>query len=154
MPAVLIREVTRADRAALAFSYKRLGDGSRYQRFLAARTQNGELARLTGVDHWHHEALMAFSPLPRAPIGVAEYVRLEEFDAAEVAVAIVDRWQRQGVGHALIAALRARALGAGIRRFVASTLRGNKDALALARACGRCTVVASEHGVLQLVIEL
>lgn len=95
-----------------------------------------DLSRLLSIDHWHHEALIAFSPPPRTPIGVARYVRLSDFDAAEVAIEVVDDWQRQGVGSALMVALAQRARAAGIRRFTMSILRGNRGALALAGKLG------------------
>jgi hypothetical protein len=102
-PAALwIRVLTPADRAAIAFSFGHLGAQARYQRFLGATRSLGarDLDRLASVDHWHREALIAWSLVPRAPVGVAEYVRLEDFDLAEVAIAVVDAWQRQGVGQA------------------------------------------------------
>jgi GNAT superfamily N-acetyltransferase len=155
-PPLLIREVTRADRAALAFSLRHLGPSSREQRYLSAAPQlwPRELDRLTAVDHWHREALIAFSLVPRVPVGMAEYIRLDSFDVAEVAIAVVDRWQHHGVGHALMAALRSRARAAGVRHFEATLLRANKGALALARSLGECRTVAADGTVLQLTLDL
>jgi len=153
---VVISELTPADRAALAFSFSRLGARSRYQRFMAVKQELtvDELIRMTSVDHWHHEALIARSPSPRAPIGIARYVRGAEFDAAEVAVEITDRWQRQGIGLALLLALRNRALGAGIRRFTATMLADNGGAIALARRVGPYRVLSARSGELELVVDL
>ncbi len=153
---LLIRELTPADRAALAFAFGRLGARSRHQRFLGIKTtlSAGELNRLTSIDHWHHEALIAWSPPPRSPVGVARYMRCEEFDRAELALAVVDAWQRRGVGRALLAALAARARRAGVRRFTATLLRDNRGALALARELGRCTVVSDCADVATLMVEL
>jgi GNAT superfamily N-acetyltransferase len=153
---LLIREVTPADRAAVAFSLEHLGLTSRHQRYLAAtpRVWPRELDRLMTVDHWHRETLIAFSLVPRAPVGVAEYVRLESFDVAEVAIAVVDRWQHHGVGRALMDALRERAFAAGIRHFEVTLLRDNKRALALARTVGVCRTVTAQSTLLQLIIDL
>lgn len=153
---VVIREVTRADRAAIAFSFNHLGKESLHQRFFTpiSRPARREIDRLIMVDHWHQEALIAFASEPRTPVGVAEYVRLEVFDVAEAAVAVVDRWQHQGVGHALLEALRVRALGAGVRHFEITMLRGNKAALALAHRLGPCTPRAARHTLLELVVDL
>jgi len=141
---VLIRELASSDRAAIAFAFGRLGEQSRYQRFLAVkpRLSERELDRLTAVDHWHHEALIAWSPPPRAPIAVARYVREADFEAAEVAIVVADDWQRRGVGRALLLALRERAMRAGVRRFNAVTLTGNLGARAVARQCGPVEVAA------------
>ena len=95
-----------------------------------------EVARLTDVDHWHHEVLIAFHVHPRIPIGVAEYVRTDRFDTAELAIAISDDWQRHGVGRALVRELRLRALDAGIRSFTATALFDNRGALALIHELG------------------
>ncbi len=81
-------------------------------------------------------------------------MRCEEFDRAELALAVVDAWQRRGVGRALLAALAARARRAGVRRFTATLLRDNRGALALARELGRCTVVSDCADVATLMVEL
>jgi GNAT superfamily N-acetyltransferase len=155
-PELTIRGLAPGDRAALAFALSHLSDQSRYQRYLSPRpgVDHRELARLLDVDHWHHEVLIAFASGPRRPVGVAEYVRLAEFDHAELAVVIVDDWQRHGVGRSLAEALRERALAAGIRFFRVSLLRENRGALALARALGECAVTGSAGAVLEMLIAL
>jgi RimJ/RimL family protein N-acetyltransferase len=147
-----IRAFTPFDRRALAFTFNHLSERSRYQRYLTAKPwlTPRELAGLVAIDHWHHEALIAFSPPPRAPIGVARYVRLEEFDVAEVAVEVVDGWQRRGVGTALMVALVERAQAAGIRRFHVSMLRDNGGARALARHLGSARVLSATGSLLEL----
>jgi acetyltransferase len=149
---LLIRPLERGDGPALAFVFARLGEESRYRRFLAAKRalSEADLARLTAVDHWHHEALIAFSPVPRAPIAVARYVRAGDFDLGELAVAVADDWQRRGIGGALTAALGDRAARAGIRRFRATLQRGNRGALALVRRLGPPTTTAAYGDVVEV----
>jgi acetyltransferase len=151
-----IRPLAAADRAAVAFTFRRLGEQSRHQRYLGARKTLSarELEHLVAIDHWHRETLIAFSPRPRAPIGIAEYVRLHDFDTAEIALSVVDAWQRRGVGSALLAALRSRAMAAGIRRATATTLWDNRGARALAQRLGRCRIVDGYENVLELVVDL
>ena len=154
---LIIRELGSADRRALAFAFGHLSARSRYQRFLTAKPDLAprELARLLDVDHWHHEAVIAFSPSPRKPVGIARYVRLQhDFEAAEVAVAVIDDWQRHRVGTALLAALTERASRAGIRRFHMSMLRDNAGARALARRLGPATVIAAAGNVVELSYSL
>jgi RimJ/RimL family protein N-acetyltransferase len=153
---IAISELTRADRAAIAFEFRRLGEQSRYQRFLAIKRELTpiELDRLTNIDHWHREALIARSPVPRAPIGISRYVRRDDFDAADIAIEVVDDWQRRGVGTALLLALRDRALAAGVRRFTATTLAGNEGARALLRQLGSYRVTAIDADVLELEVDL
>jgi RimJ/RimL family protein N-acetyltransferase len=151
MPVITIRTLAPSDEHALAFMFSRLSERSRYQRYFTARPTLSarELRDLLGVDHWHHEALIAFSPPPRAPIGVARYVRLDEFDAAEIAVEIIDEWQHHGVGTVLLAALADRARAAGIRRFHMSMLRDNRAARSLAGHFGPAIVFSSSGNVVQ-----
>lgn len=154
---LLIRELTVADRAALAFLFRHLGEQSRFRRFLGAgpTLDPGEVKRLTGADHWHHEALIAWSPVPRAPVGVTEYIRLGDFDVAEPAIVVVDTWQRHGVGRALMLALGTRAFQAGIRRFTVTTLADNRGAIALASHLGAsCAVIRRSGEIVELLVEL
>jgi GNAT superfamily N-acetyltransferase len=148
--------VSRSDRAAVLFSFNHLGERSLHQRFMTPvrAVAVREVDRMVASDHWHSEALIAFAPAPRTPVGVAEYVRMDEFDVAEVAVAVVDGWQRQGVGQALIEALRVRALAAGVRHFEATMLRDNKGALALARHFGVCSARAGRQSLVEIVVDL
>jgi RimJ/RimL family protein N-acetyltransferase len=136
--------------------YAALSDQSCYQRFLGIRRplSDGELDRLLTVDHWHHEALIAFSSAPRRPLGTARYVRGERFDTAELAIEVIDTWQRHGIGSQLVGALRTRALATGIRRFTASMAPGNAGAVALARRLGPRTVVDASHGAIEIAIDL
>jgi RimJ/RimL family protein N-acetyltransferase len=142
---ITIRELVPSDRRAVAFTFAHLSSQSRYQRYFSPKDALAprELTRLMSVDHWHHEALIAFSPPPRAPIGIARYVRLDDFETAEVAIEVVDGWQGRGVGTALLVALTERAQAAGIRRFSMTMLRDNKAARALARKLGPPTPPAT-----------
>lgn len=109
---------------------------------------------MESLDHWHEQALIAYSPLPRAPVGIARYVRQADFAVAEIAVEVVDEWQRRGVGSALGLALRERALHAGIHRFVATVAMDNTGARALATRLGCVRGGLAGSGSQALVIEL
>ncbi len=151
-PAISIRELEASDRRAVAFTFGHLGERSRYQRYLSPKPflSARDMSRLLDVDHWHHDALIAYSPPPRTPIGIARYVRLDEFDAAELAIEVVDGWQRRGVGTALLAALQQRALRAGIRHFSVSLLRDNAGARALAAQLGRPEAATAAGSLVEL----
>jgi len=159
-PRITIRPLEPTDRRVVEFTFGHLSERSRFQRFFAPKPALSprDMRRLLNVDHWHHEALIAFSPPPRAPVGIARYIRLDEFDAAEVAIAVVDDWQRRGVGMALLAALTERARRAGIRCFHMSMLRENVGARALARKFGPpsqpATVVTAAGNVVELSYSL
>ncbi|HYB23173.1 MAG TPA: GNAT family N-acetyltransferase, partial [Solirubrobacteraceae bacterium] len=98
--------------------------------------------------------VIAFSARPRTPIGLARYVRLADFDTAEAAVEVVDAWQRRGVGWALLWELREQALRAGIRRLVATMLRDNRGALALAHRLGVTSTLSVQRTEMEVLIEL
>jgi RimJ/RimL family protein N-acetyltransferase len=153
---IAITQLRPGERAAVEFEFRHLGRQSRYQRFLAVKRELTalDLDRLTSVDHWHHEAVIARSPVPRAPIGIARYVRGNEFDTADIAIEVVDAWQRRGIGTALLLALKERALAAGIRRFIATTLADNKGSLAVIGRLGRYRVTGIDGNVLDLSVDL
>src|SRR3954471_8825353 len=107
---VLVRPVEPGDRRLLAELLDRLGDESRYRRFLAHRSafSDRELDYLTDVDHLDHEAQLAIDVCPHAALDGAPY----EHDAPgtpELGVTVVDDWQGRGVGVCLLKVLVRRA---------------------------------------------
>jgi GNAT superfamily N-acetyltransferase len=155
--AIQIRPIRPADRAPLAEGFERLGEESRYRRFLVphGRLTPAELRYLTEVDHHDHEALVAIDAASGRGIGVARYVRLSDHpDAAEVAVAVADDWQGQGIGTQLMNALADRARAEGVSRFTALALASNPAILALLRDLGDVEVVDRQSGTIELSIAL
>jgi acetyltransferase len=129
-----------------------LSPQSRYQRFLYPKHElsRQELDEFTCLDHWHHDALIAWLARPRTPVGIGRYVRADDFDCAEIAITVIDEWQRHGIGGALLSTLRDRAVRAGIRRFTSTSFSGNRAALRLAHQLGSCQQVRSAGGVVEL----
>jgi RimJ/RimL family protein N-acetyltransferase len=120
--AVLIRQVKTTDAALLADGFARLSPASRQMRFLAVKKQlsAAELRYLIDVDHHDHEALAALDRTSGQGVGIARYIRdADDPQAAEIAVTIVDDWQRRGLGTELLARLSDRARQEGILRFTA-----------------------------------
>jgi GNAT superfamily N-acetyltransferase len=119
---VEIRPLERDDRERLAAAFARLGEETRRRRFLSSATRLSErdLDALTDIDHHGHEALAAVEPRTGRIVGIARYIRLpREREAAEVAVAVDDGWQRRGIGRRLLTELAARARAEGITHFSA-----------------------------------
>jgi len=111
---------------------------SRELRFMSPkfRLTVTDLCHLTHVDGHDRVALVAELPDGR-PIGIARFVRNDtDSSAADVAVAVVDRWQRRGIGRQLARALAEYADGVGVRRFTVDMMRKNTGALRLMHHAG------------------
>lgn len=122
--AVSIRPLEPADAALLDEVLDGMSDRSRYQRYHGPkpRLTAGERAYFAGTDGRDHLAVVALAP-GGAPLGVARSVRLrDEPAAAEVAAEVIDAWQGQGLGSALLARLARQAVAVGIERFTAVVL--------------------------------
>jgi acetyltransferase len=151
-----VRPIRPDDRVLLERGLEALSEESRYRRFLhpVKRLGERELDYLTRVDHTDHEALVALGPHGTEPVGVARYVRLDDPESAEVAIAVVDAWQGKGVGTVLLHELVERARAAGVRRFSAICLADNAAVIDLLGRLGSTRVDHPEPGLAELTIDL
>jgi RimJ/RimL family protein N-acetyltransferase len=151
-----VRPIEPGDKGLLKAGFERLSAESRYRRFLhpVKRLTEADLAYFTEVDHTDHEALVAVGPRGTELVGVARYVRLDDPQAAEVAIAVLDDWQGRGVGTLLMHELTNRARAAGVRRFAATCLADNAEVIDLLRRLGETRVDHPEPGLAELTIEL
>ncbi len=136
----LLRALGPDDGPGLAEAFEQLSETSRYRRFFAVKPHLSEqsLAYFTDVDHHNHEALVAVAPDSGQLVGVARFVRdPQEPDQAEVAVTVIDSWQRRGLGTVLLRELAQRAAEEGIRHFTAEILADNRPMLTLAHRLGQ-----------------
>lgn len=116
---VRVRPIRHDDAPLLLQAFERLGDESRYRRFLGPRDHlsTGMVDYLTSVDHDLHEALVAEDG-SGGIVGVARFIRSHEHpQTAEVAVTVIDDWQSDGVGTVLMEQLIQRARELGITSF-------------------------------------
>jgi RimJ/RimL family protein N-acetyltransferase len=123
-----LRSLQPGDSAAVLAVFAGMSPRSRELRFLAPkpRLTSADVRRLTAVDQRDHVALLATSAPDHQPIGIARFIRdRDDAMSAEVAVAIVDRWQHRGVGSTLLDALAQRAVEVGVRRFTALVSHDN-----------------------------
>lgn len=138
---IRIRPIVIADRAGLAHGFERLSAESRARRFVIPPSALSESMQryFTEIDYTNHMALGAFAiDDPGQPgVAVARYVRLRDDPAcAEVAITVLDDYQRRGIGTMLLEALGMIALRNGIAHFCGFVQWENSDALELARAWG------------------
>ena len=147
---MLVRPLRPGDGPGLAEAFEQLSETSRYRRFFAVKPRLSEenLTFFTDVDHRDHEALAAMTPDSGQLVGVARFIR-----NAEVAVTVIDSWQRRGLGAVLLRELAQRAAAEGIRHFTAEILAENRPMLTLARRLGQADT--SFHGTtVSALIEL
>lgn len=104
------------------------------QRFFVGTPQipRALLRQLRAVDHVKEEAVIAL--IGKRAVGLAQYVRQADTDRADLAVLVVDAWQRHGIGRAMVTHLAELAAGRGITAFDADVLHDNEPAR---RAVGR-----------------
>jgi GNAT superfamily N-acetyltransferase len=152
---VEIRPVEPGDREAVRRGFNRLGEETRYRRFLSpiARLTEDQLTYLVEVDHHDHEALLAIHDGEVA--GVARYVRDSSAKAsAEVAVVVNDEWQGKGLGSALLNQLADRAREDGVTTFTAAVLADNSTVIDMLGALGSVHSEPAGSGTVNLEIEL
>jgi len=121
-----LRPMTPEDRALLVEGLGRMSEQSRFARFGSgiSRLSDAELRYLTEVDQVNHVAWGAL--IDDVPAGVGRYI-LGEDGVAEIAVTVVDEFQRRGLGRALFDALVASARASGIEEFRFSIQPWNRD---------------------------
>ncbi len=115
---VEIRALRPDDRADLIAAVDRSSGQSLYRRFFAVRRSftESEIDFFLNVDFVNHVALAAIVEEGGRPViaGSGRYVLVQP-GKAEVAFAVVDQYQAQGIGAALMHHLAAIALSAGAR---------------------------------------
>lgn len=110
--------------------FRRLSTESIYWRFFSPVTRPDLLqASVRDLDHSDREAVGAV--VGGELIGIAQYVRRPGDARAQLAIVIVDEWQRQGLGTRMIAALAQRALEHGVQSFAVDIQGDNYGALKL-----------------------
>jgi RimJ/RimL family protein N-acetyltransferase len=127
-----IRALRPQDRHALIAAVGRTSAESLYRRFFAVRRHFSETEEsfYLNVDFVTHVALVALAEEngQATIIGGARYVAGEP-GQAEVAFTVIDKYQGQGVGAALLHHLVVIAREAGLRELVAHVLAENRTML-------------------------
>jgi acetyltransferase len=146
---VVIRPLLPQDTELQRNFFRGLSAESRYGRFMAQVNHAPEalIERLAPVDYVRHLVLLAvvLEDGREVMIGEARYV-LDARDATtgELAIAVADAWQSQGIGRALLVRLQRQAAASGVRRLVAETLSGNRRMINLARSASFSVTTSRE----------
>lgn len=141
------RPILPSDAPLLVEGLAGLSESSRFARFGVGISQlsGQELRYLTEVDHRNHVAWGA--TINGEAAGVGRYFIIEAEDCAEVALAVVDRFQRQGLGRALFDALTAVARHDGLPGFCFEVASSNEAVKRLLRGLtGQETSSGLLHG--------
>jgi len=125
---VEIRALRPDDRDALRIAVGRASTQSLYRRFFGVKRHfsEQEIEFFTNIDFVRHVALVVVAEEGGGPavIGGARYIVVQP-GTAEVAFAVVDQYQGQGVGKALMRHLATIGRGAGLKELIAEVLPEN-----------------------------
>lgn len=150
---IQLRPVTPDDKPLIADGFGRLSARARYLRFLAPaeRLSQSQLAYLSEIDHHDHVAWGVLDIDAAAAVG--RWVRFpDDPAAADVAITVLDDYQRRGIGRLLIEvlAVSARARGVGVFHF--DVLAENTPMIGLLRSLD--AVPTSEGEVVRWVLDV
>ncbi len=129
--------VTPAAKPLIQAAVGKMSPETSRRRFFTVRHQLSdlELHRLTDLDGWDRFAIGAAAHSDDGlveGVGVARYARLaDKPNTAEIALVVVDAFQRKGIGKRLLNALSRAALKRGIDRLRGTVLNDNDAMLAL-----------------------
>ena len=125
---VEIRAQRPQDRKDLEAALVRMSDESLYRRFFGAKRHfsEKEVEHFLNIDFVNHVALVvvAHENSNQMIVGAGRYLLVEP-GTAEVAFGVVDEFQGQGIGAALMRNLASIARQAGLNKLIAEVLASN-----------------------------
>jgi RimJ/RimL family protein N-acetyltransferase len=156
---VHLRPIVPEDEPLLHEAVASLSERTVYFRFFSPikRMSDALAHRLAVVDYNDRFALVATTHKPSGKeriIGVARYDRAPQTDVAEVAVAVIDEFQRRGMGSVLLAELARVAKTHGINTFQLIVLPENREMLGLLRKMGWIHQAKLAGGLYEISFEL
>ena len=157
-----LRPIVPEDEPLLHEAVASMSERTVYFRFFSPikRMSDAMAHRLAVVDYRDRFALVATTHRPLGPtgkeriVGVARYDRARETEMAEVAVAVIDEFQRRGLGSVLLSELARVARGQGIKTFQLVVLPENREMLGLLRKLGWIHQAKLNGGVYEISFDL
>lgn len=116
------RPIYPSDKIFIKKGFRELSAKSRYLRFFAHQNEltDAQLKFFSEVDGVNHVAwgIMDLTGFGFSPAGIGRFVRMKDNpEMAEVAITVVDSYQRMGLGRTMIAILNLVGYRLGIRTF-------------------------------------
>jgi RimJ/RimL family protein N-acetyltransferase len=152
-----IRALRPDDRDELLAAVKRIAAPSLYRRFFGIKRNftETEIAFFLNIDFIDHVALVAVVDEGGKPtiVGGGRYVKVEP-GKAELAFAVIDQYQNQGIGAALMRHLGVIARDAGVAELVAEVLPENFPMLKVFEKSGYCSSMKREARVIHVRLQL
>jgi acetyl coenzyme A synthetase (ADP forming)-like protein len=144
-----LRAPVAEDADALLEFFSGLSDQSRYLRFHGFAAVGSMLVEPVLEPDWQERGAL-LGTLDGRVAALANWVRLRDPRAAEVAFTVADGYQRRGIGIRLLERLAERAAAAGIEEFVAEVLADNTAMLAVFRDAGFAVTRVAEGGEVEI----
>src|SRR5262249_7531784 len=152
-----IRALNPEDRADLLAAVGRTSAQSLYRRFFGAKREfsEKEVEFFLNVDFTNHVALIAIvEERGRSKIAAGGRYVVQRPGTAEVAFVVIDKYQGQGIGAALLRHLAILARAAGLKEFTAEVLPENVPMLKVFEKSGLRSSTKREQVVLHVVLQL
>ncbi len=155
---IYVRLLQKTDKEALQDSFYKLSDKTKRFRFLSTpqKLTNQELQYLTNIDNQNHLAVCAYIKKDGKEIGVgvARYIRLlKDSSKAEIAITIVDEYQKLGIGKILINEIINYAKQNNISTFEANAFYFNNTIIGIINNYNY-KITSTEEGVLKIEIKI
>jgi RimJ/RimL family protein N-acetyltransferase len=156
---VRLRPIVPEDEPLLHEAVASMSERTVYFRFFSPikRMSDALAHRLAVVDYDDRFALVASTNRPTGKeriVGVARYDRARGTDVAEVAVAVIDEFQRRGLGSVLLAELARVGRTHGLKAFQLIVLPENREMLGLLRKMGWIHQAKLVGGVYEISFDL
>jgi GNAT superfamily N-acetyltransferase len=152
-----IRALRQDDRDELLAAVGRTSPESLYRRFFTVKRgfTEQEMAFFLNIDFVDHVALVAVVEEASRPVivGGARYILLRP-GKAEVAFAVIDQYQGQGIGAALLRHLAGIARDAGLRELIADVLPENGAMLKVFAKSGFPLRTTCNFDIVHVVLQL
>jgi GNAT superfamily N-acetyltransferase len=152
-----VRSIRPDDKTWLLDHFSGLSAESRYFRFFGHKREltNQDLARFTELDFHRHVGIAATLHQNGRErfIGVGRYIRKEAPSRAEIALAVLDQYQRAGIGPLLIRHLARIAHDNGITEFEADVRGDNSRMLAVLTRSGCIINHANGAGIVHFTLK-